>query len=181
MHMDMHMDNIEIAEDLFTFCDINNDGFLDETDDRQCEAKAKAKIQKFLRRRGINVPHDVQVAYQDALAARQAEVAEAGNLFFENVIDKNGDGKSSLMEIKMSVYCILRSVSQLLVEQLDTNGDGILNRKEFFPINGIIGSVTGHANMRLAGPRQVRRIIKAANKYPKDRSYNDREIAIIIK
>jgi len=103
MHRDFMEDDTGLFEKYFEFCDIGQDGVLTAEDDIACREKTMNLIK-------ARIPIPVEAM---AMGLPTQEANAVTEMIFEKFIDMNHDGQTTLEELQMGTYCLLRTAAQL--------------------------------------------------------------------
>merc|ERR1711935_206776 len=60
----------------------------------------------------------------------KAMMTSFGEQIFNELIDSNHDGQATLMEIEMNSYCIFRASAKMMIQMMDRNRNGKLDKRE---------------------------------------------------
>merc|ERR1712212_1475998 len=144
--MDFKQDGNGLFKSYFDYCDKGQDGILTPQDDATCQAKVESHMASMFG------------SFDKSMMASSRPTLEK---IFEQFIDKNHDGKTTLAELRMGGYCVLRIMSEIGIELLDSNGNGRLDKREFGGWKGlddlIQGSVKGYLDQM---PPAIRRKVE---------------------
>jgi hypothetical protein len=107
MHRDFMEDDTGLFEKYFEFCDIEGDGVLTPADDAACREKTMALIQS-------KIPFPLEEL--GAMGLPTQEASEVTEMIFQKFIDINHDGQTTLEELQMGTYCLMRTSAQLALQ-----------------------------------------------------------------
>ncbi|CAG5088426.1 Oidioi.mRNA.OKI2018_I69.PAR.g11837.t1.cds [Oikopleura dioica] len=187
MHRDFMEDNTGLFERYFEFCDIGGDGVLTPEDDLACREKAINLIQS-------RIPFPLDDIGAMGLPIDQASAVT--EMIFEKFIDLNHDGSTTLEELQMGAYCLLRTAAQLGLQFMgDQNAElprsmfpdfDEMSEQALEAINSEEAQVyfRGHQGLyqklqRTLSTRKIRKVFKSAD-IDGNNAYNDRELVKLL-
>jgi hypothetical protein len=187
MHRDFMEDDTGLFEKYFEFCDIEGDGVLTPADDAACREKTMDLIQS-------KIPFPLEEL--GAMGLPTQEASAVTEMIFQKFIDINHDGQTTLEELQMGTYCLMRTGAQLALQFMG-NQDAELDMS-IFPdfeemsqealaaINSEEAALyfQGHQNLRNKLQRtlstgRIRKMFRAAD-LDGNKAYNDRELVKLV-
>jgi len=183
MHRDFMEDDTGLFEKYFEFCDIGKDGVLTAADDIACREKTMALVQS-------RVPFPLEDMAAMGMPTQQANAVT--EMVFEKFIDLNHDGQTTLEELQMGTYCLLRTAAQLGLQFMGNENAELdssifpdfdeMSQEALAAINSEEAAIyfRGHQNLynklqRTLSAGRIRKMFRAAD-IDGNRAYNDREL-----
>merc|ERR1712231_48952 len=185
MHRDFMEDDTGLFEKYFEFCDIEGDGVL-TTADAACREKSMALLQS-------KIPFPLEDLGSMVPIGETTEISE---MIFAKFIDLNHDGQTTLQELQMGTYCLLRTAAQLGLQFMGNENAELdmsifpdfeeMSQEALAAINSEEAAVyfQGHQNLRIKLQRtlatgRIRKMFRAAD-LDGNKAYNDRELVKLI-
>jgi len=179
---DFKKDDNGLFKEYFSYCDVDGNGVLSPSDDQACSAKMQSAIGARMSKFGITLGD----AETSQAMAGLAMFDQMGKELFDEIIDANGDGVATLEEIEMGGYCLMRASSDMMIQMMDRNRNGKLDKSE----TGGIDIGTALTPDMIATAKQyvpdIERVIKKAKRIIRksdmdhDKAYDSRELTKIM-
>merc|ERR1712128_283031 len=111
----------------FNFCDEAGDGILTKADDAACKERLESLIMDRVQNQYGYTIDEATMAQAEGM---KAMMTSFGEQIFNELIDSNHDGQATLMEIEMNSYCIFRASAKMMIQMMDRNRNGKLDKRE---------------------------------------------------
>jgi len=184
-HMeDFKQDDNGLFKTYFNFCDTENDGVLTKADDKACKERLEGIIMDRLENEyHVNLGPD-QMAQMNQM---KNMMTAFGEQIFNEFIDSNNDGEATLEEIEMNGYCIFRASAKMMIQMMDRNRNGKLDKRSEASMldldqlmkNDEVDNVRAYVPDLDKLVKKAKRILKKAD-MDGDKAYDDRELAKVM-